>query len=119
MPIRKGNGLFVLDEEFISDEEAGARLYKESGVQIPLFRQTSCAVVSAHRLPDYNGHRRMATTISRLIDLIIMLIDQSTLNNHWNHFEYVSLDLEGTGPQHWEREGIVDIAGVLILDGRV
>ena len=48
-----------------------------------------------------------------------MQLDQSSLKNKWNSFEYVALDLEGTGPQHKEKEGIVDIAGVLIRGGRV
>lgn len=32
------------------------RKYKESGITTPIFRKTSCAVVHAHKLPDYNGH---------------------------------------------------------------
>jgi DNA repair photolyase len=30
--------------------------YNRSGLQVPLFRKTSCGVAYANRLPDYNGH---------------------------------------------------------------
>ena len=30
--------------------------YTKSGLQIPLFRKTSCGVTFAQKLPDYNGH---------------------------------------------------------------
>lgn len=41
------------------------------------------------------------------------------LSKPWHEYEYVVVDLEGTGPQHRDREGIVEIAAVLISKGRV
>ncbi len=32
------------------------KVYKESGVETPLFRKTSCGASYVHGLPDYNGH---------------------------------------------------------------
>ena len=48
-----------------------------------------------------------------------MKILTSEYTKKWTEFEYAVLDLEGTGSQHKENEGIVDIAGVLVKDGVV
>jgi DNA repair photolyase len=32
------------------------KIYKESGITTPIFRKTSCAVVFANQIADYNGH---------------------------------------------------------------
>lgn len=37
----------------------------------------------------------------------------------WDLFEYVVVDIEGTGSQHKEREGVVDIAAIVIRKGKV
>jgi DNA repair photolyase len=48
----------VARRKILSAETEGKilRLYRESGIKTPIFRKTSCAVVFAHELPDYNGH---------------------------------------------------------------
>ncbi len=48
-----------------------------------------------------------------------MKIMTNEYSKKWTELEYVVLDLEGTGAQHREREGIVDIAGILVKDGAV
>lgn len=40
-------------------------------------------------------------------------------NQSWRHSEFIVLDLEGTGFQHKEREGIVEIAAFHIADGKI
>ena len=37
-------------------EEKVLKMYKESGLTVPLFRKTSCAVAFSHNEQDYNGH---------------------------------------------------------------
>jgi DNA polymerase III epsilon subunit-like protein len=48
-----------------------------------------------------------------------MYLTKQTIKKHWDSFEYVVLDLEGTGAQHKEMEGIVDIAAILVRNGQV
>jgi DNA polymerase III epsilon subunit-like protein len=48
-----------------------------------------------------------------------MSINDRNTQDPWNTFRYVVVDLEGTGAQHREKESIVDIAGILILNGKV
>jgi DNA polymerase III epsilon subunit-like protein len=48
-----------------------------------------------------------------------MHLTEQTINKRWDSFEYVVLDLEGTGAQHKEKEGIVDIAAIIVRDGQV
>lgn len=37
-------------------EELILERYRQSGIQTPIFRKTSCAVAYAHKVSDYNGH---------------------------------------------------------------
>jgi DNA polymerase III epsilon subunit-like protein len=48
-----------------------------------------------------------------------MLLTNEALARDWRSFEYAVVDLEGTGAQHREKEGVVDIAVVLVRDGSV
>ena len=48
-----------------------------------------------------------------------MKILTSEYTKKWTECDYVVLDLEGTGAQHRDKEGIVDIAGILVKDGVV
>lgn len=47
------------------------------------------------------------------------MITIDELNRDWRTFEYAVVDLEGTGAQHRDKEGVVDIAVVLIRNGSV
>lgn len=48
-----------------------------------------------------------------------MPLSKETLEQDWQTFEYSIVDIEGTGAQHRENEGIVDIAVVLVRNGGV
>ena len=48
-----------------------------------------------------------------------MPLSKNTLEQDWQSFEYSIVDIEGTGAQHRENEGIVDIAVVLVKNGGV
>ncbi len=48
-----------------------------------------------------------------------MFLSEEIRQQSWMTIEYVVLDLEGTGAQHKEKEGIVDIAGVLVKSGEI
>jgi DNA polymerase III epsilon subunit-like protein len=48
-----------------------------------------------------------------------MQLTKDMLEQDWQTFEYSIVDIEGTGAQHRENEGIVDIAAVIVRKGRV
>lgn len=48
-----------------------------------------------------------------------MVLSEETLSQDWRSIEYAVVDLEGTGAQHREKEGIVDIAVVNVRGGVV
>jgi DNA polymerase III epsilon subunit-like protein len=48
-----------------------------------------------------------------------MKLSKEILAKDWKSFEYAVVDIEGTGAQHREQEGIVDIAVVIVRNGSV
>jgi len=48
-----------------------------------------------------------------------MMINKTNKNEPWWKSDFIVLDLEGTGFQHKEREGIVEIAALHICDGKI
>jgi DNA polymerase III epsilon subunit-like protein len=64
------------------------------------------------------GHQSDIRSQTRVENMQMNLIDL-TPEEKWDLFEYVVVDIEGTGSQHKEREGVVDIAAILIRKGKV
>ena len=48
-----------------------------------------------------------------------MMINKIRKNEPWWKSEYIVLDLEGTGFQHKEKEGIVEVAALHVCDGKI
>lgn len=48
-----------------------------------------------------------------------MFLTEEMMRQPWIALEYVVLDLEGTGAQHKQNEGIVDIAGIVVRSGEI
>src|SRR5262245_47302273 len=96
MPIRKGNGLFVLDEEFISDEEAGAlfgslsKLREEFGWTPSLRMTTWTPETEGYSILIYPNGETYAWPVYDADDKVESLgnLKQMTIQEIWSKYRF-------------------------------